>query len=151
MTRTIMIRFRPKNRFNKTKSVENWSLYKTQINFCTKLLRKTKKYYFSKVNQNLYSTIKTFGEVISSIPQTWETSLTNLWFQKKTAQFLMIEDYLRFLIHILSMLLKLLKLLKIVPAFRNFFLCEERTFKFHSVSENEIRKVILNMDEKRPT
>ena len=70
MAKAIMIKSRPKNRFNKTKSVENWSLYKTQWNFCTKLLRKTKKYYFSKANQNLYPTIKTFSEVINRIPQT---------------------------------------------------------------------------------
>ena len=28
-------------RFNKARSDENWSLYKTQSNFCTKLLKKT--------------------------------------------------------------------------------------------------------------
>ena len=28
---------------------------------------------------------------------------------------------------------------------------EECQFKFHSISENEVRKVILNMDEKRRT
>ena len=52
-----MIRSRLKNRFNKTRSDENWSLYKTQSNFCTKFLRttKTKKDYFSKVNPKLVS------------------------------------------------------------------------------------------------
>ena len=48
-----MIRPRLKNCFNKTRSDENWTLYKTQRNFCTKLLRKTKIDYFSKVNPKL--------------------------------------------------------------------------------------------------
>ena len=36
------------------------------------------------------------------------------------------------------------------PSINNFFSLrgEECQFKFHSVSENEVRKVILNMDEK---
>ena len=57
LRKAIMIRSRLKNRFNKTRSDENWSLYKTQSNFCTKFLRttKTKKDYFSKVNPKLVS------------------------------------------------------------------------------------------------
>ena len=50
LRKTIMTRSRLKNRFNKTRSDENWSLYKAQRNFCTKLLRKTKKDYLSIVN-----------------------------------------------------------------------------------------------------
>ena len=64
MTKTIrkaiMIRSRLKNRFHQTKSDENWTLYKTQRNFCTKLLRKAKKDYFSKVNPKLASRNKNF-------------------------------------------------------------------------------------------
>ena len=59
MTRTLrkatMTRSRLKNRFHKTRSDENWSLYKTQRNFCMKSLRKTNKDYFSKVNPKLVS------------------------------------------------------------------------------------------------
>ena len=53
LRKAIMIRPRLKNCFNKTRSDENWTLYKTQRNFCTKLLRKTKIDYFSKVNPKL--------------------------------------------------------------------------------------------------
>ena len=59
-----MIRSRLKNCFNKTRSDENWPLYKTLRNFCTKLLRKTKKYYFSKVNPKLVSDNKNFWRTI---------------------------------------------------------------------------------------
>ena len=59
-----MIRSRLKNRFNKTRSDENWTLYKTQRNFCTKLLRKTKKYYFSKGNPKLVSDNRNFWRTV---------------------------------------------------------------------------------------
>ena len=51
-----------KNRFNKTRSDENWSLYKTQRKFCTKLSKK--KYgrlFLSFLNPNyaiFWQTIK---------------------------------------------------------------------------------------------
>ena len=40
---TIMIRSRLKNPFDKTRSDENWSLYKTQREFCTKFFKKGKE------------------------------------------------------------------------------------------------------------
>ena len=61
LIKAIMIRSRLKNHFKKTRFDENWSLYKTQTNFSLKLLRKTKKDYFSKENPtNLYSDNKNF-------------------------------------------------------------------------------------------
>ena len=44
---------RLKKHFNKTRSDENWFLYKAQMKICTKLLRKTKKYYVLKGLINL--------------------------------------------------------------------------------------------------
>ena len=64
LRKAIMIRSRLKNRFHKTRSDENWLLYKTQINLCTKLLRKTKKDYFSKLNPKLVSGNKNFWRTI---------------------------------------------------------------------------------------
>ena len=55
-----MLRYRLKNCFNKNKSDENRTLFKTQRNFCAKLLRKTKKDYLSKVNPKLVSDNKNF-------------------------------------------------------------------------------------------
>ena len=60
LRKVIMIKCRLKNRFHKIRSDENWLLYKTQRNLCTKLLRKTKKDYFSKLNPKLVSDNKTF-------------------------------------------------------------------------------------------
>ena len=71
-----MIRSRQRNRFDKTRSDKNWSIYKAQRNFCTKLFRKTKKDYFSKANPNIYRTMKAFGELLDRIYQTKETFLT---------------------------------------------------------------------------
>ena len=59
-----MIRSRLRNRFNKTTPDKNWTLYKTQKNLCTKLLRKTKKDNFSKVNPKLVSDNKNFWRTI---------------------------------------------------------------------------------------
>ena len=64
LRKAILIRSRLKNRFHKTRSDENWLLYKTQRNLCTKLLRKTKKYYFSKLNSKLVLGSKNFWRTI---------------------------------------------------------------------------------------
>ena len=55
LRKAIMIGSRLKTRFNKIWSRKNWLLYKTQRNFCTNLLRNTKKYFFSKANPKLVS------------------------------------------------------------------------------------------------
>ena len=59
-----MIRSILKTRFNKTRSDENWSLQKTHRNFCTILLRKTKKDDFTKVNSKHVSDKKQFWRTI---------------------------------------------------------------------------------------
>ena len=59
-----MIRSRLKNRFHKTRSDEKQLLCKTQKNLCTKLLRKTGKDYFSKLNPKLVSGNKNFWRTI---------------------------------------------------------------------------------------
>ena len=76
LRKAIMIRSKLKNRFHKTRSDKNWLLYKTQRNLYTKLLRKTKKDYFSKLNPKLVLAIKTSGELLNPISQTKATFLT---------------------------------------------------------------------------
>ena len=39
----------------------------------------------------MYPTVKTFRVLLSRICETKETSITKLWFQKRTIKFLMIE------------------------------------------------------------
>ena len=59
-----MTRSRLKNYFNKTRSNENWSLYKTQRNFCTELFRRAKTDFFSKISPKLVSDNKNFCPTI---------------------------------------------------------------------------------------
>ena len=46
----IIKRSKLKNSFNKNRSHKNWCKYKTQINYCVNLLRKSKKQYFSNIS-----------------------------------------------------------------------------------------------------
>ena len=50
LRKAIMIRSGMKYLYLKNKTDLNWSNYKKQRNFCTNLLRKTKKEYFSKLD-----------------------------------------------------------------------------------------------------
>ena len=59
-----MMRSRMKNLSLKNKTNLNWSNYKTQRNFCTNLLRKTKKEYFSKLDIIKISDSKKFWKTI---------------------------------------------------------------------------------------
>ena len=86
MTKTFkkatVIRSRLKNRFNKTRSDENLLLCKTQRNFSTKLLRNTKKDYFSRVNRKLVSDNKS----------TWQTIKPYFSNKVKTAIKIMVSE-----------------------------------------------------------
>ena len=68
-----MIRSRLNNCFNKNRTDENWSVYKTQSNFCTEFFRKTKKDY---LNLKLVLGNNIFGELLNRISQTKVTFLT---------------------------------------------------------------------------
>ena len=62
--KAILMRSRMKNLYLKNKTDLNWSNYKTQRNFCTNLLRKTKKEYFSKLDIIKISDSKKFWKTI---------------------------------------------------------------------------------------
>ena len=64
LRKAIMMRSRMKNLYLKNKTDLNWSNYKTQRNFCTNLLRKTKKEYFSKLDIIKISDSKKFWKTI---------------------------------------------------------------------------------------
>ena len=64
LRKAIMMRSRMKNLYLKNKTDLNWSNYKTQRNFCTNLLRKTKKEYFSKLDIIKVSDSKKFWKTI---------------------------------------------------------------------------------------
>ena len=85
----------------------------------------------------MYPTIKTFGELFSRISQTKETFIITKTLDLKPS-----------IVSITKSLPEIIKLLKTILAFRKLFLCEVRSVNSSFiVSENEIRKVILNMDE----
>ena len=59
LRKAIMHRSRLKGLYLKNKSVNSWNSYKVQRNFCTNLLRKTKRLYFDNLDKNnLYDTKK---------------------------------------------------------------------------------------------
>ena len=60
-----MKRSKLKNKYDKKRNYENWSLYKKQRNYCLSLLRKTKKAYFEKLN------IKEIGDTKTFWKTTW--------------------------------------------------------------------------------
>ena len=101
--KAIVMRSRLKNRFNKTRMDENWSLFRTERNLCPKLLRKTKEDYYSKVNPKLVSDNKIFWRTIKpyfSDKENFSNKIIISKKTKKTIKFLIIQDYLRFLMNI---------------------------------------------------
>ena len=65
LRKTIILRSRLRNNFNKQSSDENWDKYKKQRTYFVKLLRQTKEKYFSDAksiseNQKFWKTIKPF-------------------------------------------------------------------------------------------
>ena len=67
LRKSIMIRSRLRNNYNKNRTSENWKKYKTQRNICTNLLKKTKTNYFETIdakditdNKRFWNTIKPF-------------------------------------------------------------------------------------------
>ena len=64
LRKEIMKRSKLKNKYNKKRNYENWSLYKKQRNYCVSLLRKTKKAYFEKLNLKEIGDNKTFWKTV---------------------------------------------------------------------------------------
>ena len=67
-----------KNKYNKKRNYENWSLYKKQRNYCLSLLRKTKKSYFEKLNIKEIADNKTFWKLSRHISVIKTTNLLKL-------------------------------------------------------------------------
>ena len=64
LRKTIMVRFKLKNKCNKSKTEENWDSYKKQRNVCVNLLRKTKKDYLNDLNVKNITDNKAFWKTI---------------------------------------------------------------------------------------
>ena len=64
LQKEIMKRSQLKNKYNKKRNYENWSLYKKQRNYCLSLLKKTKEAYFAKLNIKEIGDNKTFSKTV---------------------------------------------------------------------------------------
>ena len=64
LQKEIMKRSKLKNKYNKNRNYENWSLCKKQRNYCVSLLRKIKKAYFEKLNIKKTGDNKTFWKIV---------------------------------------------------------------------------------------
>ena len=73
--KAFMVRSRLSNKYMKIKTVESREAYKKQRNYCTSLLRKTKKSYYENLNVTLITDNKTFWKYIK--PLFSDASLTN--------------------------------------------------------------------------
>ena len=63
--KAVMLRSKLKNNYLKNKTVENWSEFKKQRNYCVNLRKKSKKEYFSKICENGTLDSKTFWNLFS--------------------------------------------------------------------------------------
>ena len=67
LTKSVMIRSRLRNIFNKNPSVENETAYKIQRNLCVKLFRNAKKEYYGNLDNSILSDNKKFWEVMKPL------------------------------------------------------------------------------------
>ena len=67
LSKAFMKRSRLKNNYNKNQTEENKSLYKSQRNFCVKLVRKEKKKYYNNLDLNIFKDNKTFWQRVKPL------------------------------------------------------------------------------------
>ena len=67
LRKAIMVRSKLKKKFLKNRSKLNWRKYKNQRNFCTNLLKQTKRNYFSNLNLSSLSDSRKFWKKIKPL------------------------------------------------------------------------------------
>ena len=77
LRKKITKRSKLKNKYNKKRNYENWSLYKKQRNYCLTVLRKTNKACLEKLNIKEIGDNKTFWKT-GHISVIKATNLLNL-------------------------------------------------------------------------
>ena len=78
LRKTMMLRSRLKNNFNKKRFDENWDKYKKPRKFCLKLLRQTKEKYFSDNIVKFNSDNKKFWKTIKPVFSNKGLNTTNM-------------------------------------------------------------------------
>ena len=168
LKRVIMIRSRLKSRFNKTTSEENSSLDPTQWKFYAKLLRKTKKDNFSKINPKLVSDNKSFWQTIKPHVSDKANFPNKIMISEKycidsddrrlseifNEYFINIPKTLNLkpsIICTTTSLTGIIETFKDHPSINKIFSLrrDECQFMLDFVRENEVIKIILNMDENK--
>ena len=64
LSKVFMLRARLKNRYNKSPTEENKTIYKKQRNYCSNLLKKVKKKYYNNLDRKIFKENKTFWNSI---------------------------------------------------------------------------------------
>ena len=64
LSKSIMVRSKLKNRYNKFPTEENKGIYNKQRNYCTNLAKKVKKDYYNNLDLNIFKDNKTFWKNI---------------------------------------------------------------------------------------
>ena len=168
LRKAFMRRSRLNNIYNKTRSPENWDNYKKQRNFCVDLLRKTKRSSFEKINiidisdnKKFWNTIKPFfsnnglnsnklmllenDKLISEEPllartmNEYFTNITKNLILKPSPRFSDLK-YINFYQNHIS-------IIKIMSQSNSEF----EPFHFQRISSNELKKEILNLNNKKAT
>ena len=63
LRKTIMKRFKLRNKFNEERNIENWSEYESQRNLRSNLLQQSKKRHFNSLNVNDVTEKKSSGKL----------------------------------------------------------------------------------------
>ena len=75
LSKAIMTRSRLRNKFNKSKSIEDKIKYNKQRNFCVSLLRRTKRVYYENLDEKLITDNKKFWKTVK--PFLSDKSMSN--------------------------------------------------------------------------
>ena len=65
LSKAIMLRTNPRNKFLKNRSNENKTNYVKQRNHCVSLLRKTKREYYSNLDEKKSAITRHFGKLLN--------------------------------------------------------------------------------------
>ena len=171
LRKAIMKRSQVKNRYNKNRNYENLYLYKKQRNFCVSLPRKTERNYFKNVkiqditgNNKFWKTIRpyfidngynqtkiTIAEKDSIITDEKKTLMNNYFLNitKNLDLKLLIVPNTSGIDEMTKHFDDHISVCKIKEAYRKIL--RECNFSFKMVSLDEVNKVVLKLNSKKPS
>ena len=78
LRKAVMKRSELESKYLKNKSHQNMKIYKTQKNFCSKLYKKERKNFYSKIDTHKITDKKTFWETITPFLSSKAPSLSRI-------------------------------------------------------------------------